>query len=163
MYIFRLRMSLESGRRNALQITAKNELKLLDTYKVCVPLSDKVTSCGYEHVDSVSETLLKMFHPALLFDFYPARVGGDGNCMYRAVSLAMSGTENYHTLLSLKTSLEIILNRPFYDHKCKTYKDLISDNRVIVSDYDQLVRDSVILGSYSELAHIYALSAAMCY
>ena len=96
MYIFRLRLSLESGRRNALPITAKNELKLSDTYKVCVPLSDKVTSEGSEHVDSVSETLLQMFHSALLFDFCPARVDGDGNCMYRAVSLAMSGTENYH-------------------------------------------------------------------
>ena len=73
----------------------------------------------------------------------------------------MSGTENYHSLLRLKTSLEIILNRQFYDHKSKTYKDLICDNRVIVSDYEKLVQDSIVLGSYAELAHIYALSASI--
>ena len=102
-----------------------------------------------------------MFHPALLNDFYPASVVGDGNCIYRAVSRALSGTENYHSLLRLKTSLEIILNRQFYDHKSKTYKDLICDNRVIVSDYEKLVQDSIVLGSYAELAHIYALSASI--
>ena len=102
-----------------------------------------------------------MFHPALLNDFYPAHVVGDGNSMYRAVSRALNGTENYHTLLRLKTSLETILNRQFYDPKSKSYKDLICDNRVIVSDYEKLVKDSIAIGSYAELAYIYALSASV--
>ena len=50
-----------------------------------------------------------MFHPALLGNFYPASVVGDGNCMYRAVSRALRGTENHHVLLRLNTALEIIL------------------------------------------------------
>ena len=105
-----------------------------------IPLFVDVTS---HEVDTVSQSVLQMFHPALLNDFYPANVVGDGNCMYRAVSRALSGTENYHSLLRLKTSLEIILNRQFYDHKSKSYKDLICDNRVIVSDYEKLVQDAI--------------------
>ena len=66
-------------------------------------------------VDTVSKSGLQMFHPALLNDFYPAHVVGDGNSMYRAVPRALNGTDNYHTLLRLKTSLEIVLNRQFYD------------------------------------------------
>ena len=156
--IFRLRMSLESERRNSLLTAARNEQKVMNTYKVCVPTIDNVTD---HEIDLQSQSVLQMFHPALLGDFYPASVVGDGNCMYRAVSRALSGTENHHVLLRLNTALEIILNRQYYDTKSKTYKDLICDNRVIVSDYHKLVRDSVMLGSYSELAHIYALSASI--
>ena len=38
---------------------------------------------------------------------------------------------------------------------------MICDNRVIVSDYEKLVQDAIALGSYAELAHIYALSASV--
>ena len=58
--------------------------------------------------------------------------------MYRAVPSALNGTDNYYTLLRLKTSLEIVLYIQFYYPKSKSYKDLICDNRVIVSDYKSL-------------------------
>ena len=53
------------------------------------------------------------------------------------------------------------LNRQYYDHTSKSYIDLIRDNRVIVNNFDKLVHDSIVCGSYSELAHIYALSASI--
>ena len=55
-----------------------------------VPEPEKLNSCT---VDSVSNSLLKMFHPALLDEFYPASVIGERNCLYRAVSSAISGSE----------------------------------------------------------------------
>ena len=43
----------------------------------------------------------------------------------------------------------------------RTYKDLIEDNRIIVSDYKKLIKDTIQLGSYSEMIHMYALSAVL--
>ena len=133
-------------------------MKNIKTYKVSLPPYIE----GTDHeLHSVSQSVLQMFHPVMLGDYYPASVLGDGNCMYRAFSRAMSGSEHHHAFLRLKTSLELILNRQYYDHKSKAYKDLICDNRVIISDYEKLVSDSIVIGSYSELAHIYALSASL--
>ena len=66
-----------------------------------------------------------------------------------------------HTLLILKTAVEVIVNRKYYDIGRRSYVDLICDNRIIVSDYRKLVEDTVTLGSYSEMIHIYAVSAVL--
>ena len=39
-------------------------------------------------------------------DRFPVSVYGDGNCLYRAASVAMSGTEDDHVELSARTVLE---------------------------------------------------------
>jgi hypothetical protein len=41
--------------------------------------------------------------------------------------------------------------------------DLIKDMRIMVSPYEQLVRDVSRLGSYADMLHIYALSSALHY
>ena len=93
-------------------------------------------------------------------DYNPLQVIDDGNCLYRSVSLAMTGEQDCHILLWLQTSLELILNRSSYDTK-KKYNDFLNDTRIVTSAYDKLVRDAVIDESYAEMAHVYALSAAL--
>ena len=98
----------------------------------------------------------------LLEQYISLSVLGDGNCFYRAVSRALCGNESFYTLLRLKTAVEIIVNRKYYDIGRRSYVDLICDNRIIVSDYKKkLVEDTVTLGSYSEMIHIYAVSAVL--
>ena len=60
--IFRLRMSLESERRNSLLTAARNEQKVMNTYKVCVPTIDNVTD---HEIDLQSQSVLQMFHALL--------------------------------------------------------------------------------------------------
>ena len=50
-------------------------------------------------------------------DSNPLQFVGDGNCLYRSVSLAMTGTQGYHSLLRLMVALVLILNRLSYDTK----------------------------------------------
>ena len=101
-------------------------------------------------IDRASVQILNMFHPVMNTDYNPLQVIGDGNCLYRSVSLAMSGEQDCHILLRLQTSLELILNRSSYDTK-KKYNDFLNDTRIVTSDYDKLVRDAVIDESYAEI------------
>src|SRR6476619_5213234 len=45
--------------------------------------------------DLVSANILQLVHPVLLLTWSPRAVQGDGNCMYRAVSLALFGSEDH--------------------------------------------------------------------
>jgi hypothetical protein len=97
-----------------------------------------------------------MFHPAMLNSSIPITTSGDGNCLYRAVSQSLTGSEKYHDLLRLKTALELILHESYYNKE-----NFIGDIRIITSVFKVLVHDAVVLKSYSEMAHVYALSAAI--
>ena len=44
----------------------------------------------------------------------PVRIAGDGNCLYRAVSLVMYGTEKRHLELRLRCALELSQNAEYY-------------------------------------------------
>ena len=70
------------------------------------------------------------------------------------MSRSICGNENLHILLRLKTAIEIITNRKFYDTGRRSYVDLIDDDRILVSDYKGLVRETLRLGSYSEMINI---------
>ena len=106
-------------------------------------------------VDDVSVNVLWKFQPVILEDAYPAKVAADGNCLYRAVSKAITGHEGFYILLRILTLLEILMYPIFYD------SDLIGDNRIVVATYTQLARDVGKLGEYADMMHIYALSAAL--
>ena len=93
-------------------------------------------------------------------DVYPLQTLGDGNCLYRAVSLALTGSQDYHTTLRLMTALELIENRQTYDTRRK-HNDFLKDTRIVTSDYHKLVKDAIIKNSYAEMAHIYAISASL--
>ena len=56
---------------------------------------------GNHDPDDISESILRQYHPAVLTEKYPAETTGDGNCFYRAVSRALTGTESAYLLLSV--------------------------------------------------------------
>jgi len=121
----------------------------------CVRQRDQLTPAGVE--DSVSVAILRMFHGVMLDAYSPREVVGDGNCLYRAVSLALYGTEAQHIYVRLLTSIELILHSDTYN--CTD--SLLSTLPVPPLSYDALVAASLNVGSYSELAHMYAVSAAV--
>lgn len=89
----------------------------------------------------------------------PLRTVADGNCFYRAVSLALCGTEKHHVLLRLLTAIELIMKRSSYDTKTKE-NNFLNDIRIVTSKYEKLVTDALVESSYSEMAQFYALSSA---
>ena len=111
--------------------------------------------------DAVSIKIMKGYAPAILQTHLPVNIVVDGNCLYRAVSTALLGSQDYHLHLRLITALEIILNRTHYDIDAPAYIDKINDNRVLVSSYLPFVQSTVSIGSYSDLLHMYTISAAI--
>ena len=116
---------------------------------------EEVTTAGIE--DSVSVAILHMFHGVMLDAYSPRQVVGDGNCLYRAVSLALYGTESLHIYVRLLTSIELTLHPDTYNSS----DSFLSTLPVPPSSYDALITASLTVGADSELAHVYAVSAAV--
>jgi len=106
--------------------------------------------------------LLRRTSPAVLDEYRPLMVAGDGNCLYRSVSLLLYGTDSYHELLRLTTAVEILSNQQWYDTthpNCRCpFKD---ERRLFLPHYQQLCANTATDGAYSDMLTIYALSHAM--
>ena len=97
---------------------AKSESKLLQTYTVTIPIQDRILQ-STSQTDQCSVQILNMFHPVMNTDVYSLQTLGDGDCLYRAVSLGLTVSQDYHSTLRLMTALELIENRQAYDTKSK--------------------------------------------
>ena len=133
----------------------------MELYNVDTSIPSIETDCLNVDEDETSKQILKSFHPVVLNELQPLNTRGDGNCLYRAVSLAISGSQKYYVKLKTLTALEIILNRSHYDTSSRQYNDIIKDDRVVTSMFNYLVTSAVKDGMYSELLHLYALSASL--
>ena len=132
----------------------------MDFHKVSVPFQDQ-SEIPPGPTDHTSLEILNLFHPAYAKSVRPLSTLGDGNCMYRALSLALCGTQNFHKQIRLLTAIEIITQKDFYTPNTDNSLSFLKDYRIITSDYSTLVYDSATLTVYSEMAHIYAASAAL--
>ena len=80
-------------------------------------------------------------------------VVGDGNCLYRSVSLSISGTQDNHKKLREKTATELHMNRKNFAY--------IAEEKI-----DGLIHSALLEGAFGEDAwgeesHLIALSVAL--
>ena len=75
---------------------AETEGKLLSLYNVSLPTLS-VPAARDVAVDEPSVCLLHEHNQPILQQFVPASVGADGNCLFRAVSLALYGHEGLYS------------------------------------------------------------------
>ena len=74
---------------------ATTEKLLLVTHNVKLPdFRTSPTQPGKP--DDIAVKVLSMLRPSMLNVHIPRSVLGDGNCMYRALSRGLFGTENHH-------------------------------------------------------------------
>ena len=137
---------------------AQSERFLLQVYGITLPT---ITTSSKTIIDSVSKSILSKFHPIILEDNISISIGADGNCMFRAASYGLFGTQDHHEHLRLLTAIEIICNRTFYDVKHKKYVDLVQDVRIVCDMYSEIVKSVCTFGAYQQMLHLYALSAAV--
>ncbi|XP_065069047.1 uncharacterized protein LOC135694297 isoform X2 [Rhopilema esculentum] len=82
------------------------------------PLSvDKVSELGLKYDNSARDFLpcvRKKLHVELGRNIFLARVSGDGNCLYNAASVAITGQEELSPTLRALTSAELYLNATYY-------------------------------------------------
>jgi hypothetical protein len=111
---------------------------------------------GYE--DTTAVKILQRFHSVVLDNMSPRATLGDGNCAYRALSLALYGTQNYHVYARLLTACEIIENLTAYDRSLQTF--VLKDDRVQSPHYAGILIRVLNEGRYTHLIHVYAMSSA---
>ena len=102
--------------------------------------------------------VLRRMHGAILDHMSPRSTLADGNCAYRAVSLALYGTQEFHEYIRTMAAIEILTHQHVYDASSSSCA--ISDTRILTSDYKTIVQHAVTEGRYVELIHLYAVSAA---
>jgi OTU-like cysteine protease len=118
--------------------------------------------CGLSGTeDGVSADILRQFQGVVLKTNSPRAVDGDGNCLFRAASLTVFGTQQRHVYLRTLTAMELIDHPEAYDSASPSAITDLFRSSVTPSSNAQLVSDATTLGTWIELAHIYALSAAL--
>ena len=140
---------------------ARTQQLLLETYVKTPTFRDESSTKVDVDVDIVSTKILQLLDPTKLDEYIPRTVVGDGNCLYRVMSLSMFNNEGDHIYERLKTALELCLHRSHYDVQSPTYTGQIHDASIVVSDIWTLLALATTPGGYSELMHIYACSAAL--
>ena len=152
-------------RRNPTAQSCRNERRLLDMYYKKPSPRDPPATTSVAYLpgvaDRVSSTLLAKLQPAVLLKYSPRATLGDGNSLYRAVSLGVFSVQQHHEYIRLLTAFEMIENPDTYDVNSVTYERTITDNRVVCSSYADLVRSVTSIGAYAEMLHIYAVSAVI--
>jgi hypothetical protein len=95
------------------------EVLMVKTYDVSLPPRPSKIKSGESlpvgRVDEVSVQVLQHLQPVVLLEMKPLSVVGDGNCFFRAVSLALFGSQELHSLIRLLVLKEIFDNQVFYD------------------------------------------------
>jgi len=119
---------------------------------VCPPTSDNVCI----HQSSVK--LLGDHCSWLTKQYIPASVAGVGNCLFRAVSLALFGRESAYDQLRLLAVIEVLMHRDFYDiTSSQFYKPYRKDLGLVLPGYTAFVTDLVRDGTYSDMLSVLAL------
>ena len=139
---------------------AKREQLLLDTYKVTLPpKSPKISPHAY--LCNTATEILKRYQPSVLECFTPISVQGDGNCFYRALSLAFWGTQEHHEQLRLRIAIEMMLHRDHYDCDSATFKAKLPNPEIVTPKYLQVLKTAAGWGHFTEMVHFLAASVVI--
>ena len=99
---------------------------------------------NYESVseDKISRQLLPNdVHPQLI----PMQSYGDGNCLFRSISLIVFGNQNYHTEFRVRTIIELTCNEELYLQE-ETFSEMAEYSHDGILEY--IIEVSVSDGSY---------------
>jgi len=110
--------------------------------------------------DSLSADMLEAHDRNVLINFSPRQIIGDGNCFYRAVSLALFGSQQFHFYVRAATAFHIIEDPSYYDISSASY--VMNDMPIITPCIRTVINIALTDGDYAELVHIFAASAALC-
>lgn len=137
----------------------EQETLLQQTYLIQLPPHHNRDKNLVPGVRDIRTTIiLTALQPTMLDNYVPLAVVGDGNCLYRAVSRALYGKEDKHTLLRLMTAMEIAVHHPTYD---PSRADFSVDLAMYVPGYTESLQAVCTPGAASYMFHLYAVSAAV--
>ena len=133
---------------DALQYTAKRESRKQGTFQLFgrYPISSNFAETDLHALELMSSSDITGLG-------VPCTTSGDGNCLFNAVSLALSGGEDFSTELRLRTALEMILNSTRYTSR-PDYNRLL----LVSPSYRESTKDCCSDHSFSSVWTMMALS-----
>lgn len=102
---------------------------------------------------------MRQFQPQMLIEFSPRVTQGDGNCMFRSVSLELSGSEDQHGLLRLLGLIEVSEHRAWYDPALPTC--CIPVNNAGRLQFKELLLNICSLGEEADFSALYPISTVI--
>ena len=125
----------------------------------------KVPIFNYEqpsNIDEVARTLLAKFNPALLQVVVPMETVGDGNCLFRAASIAEYGDERRHEDLRQRVFLEMKENPKWYNKDDPNFCSPFANNlEIMLENFSYYIENTPKSNSWCDINHILALSAVL--
>ena len=113
-------------------------------------------------VDIVSVKLLRLTDSKLLESFIPWKTVGDGNCLFRAISIAAYNDEKRHVQLRWEVFQEIRDNPTWYDKDDPSYcSPFANDLGIHLENYSYYFVSTPKDGVWSDINHILATSAVL--
>ena len=146
------------GFKNALAYCTKMQHQLATS--CCLPPAcDEMLA--NERASKQALALLRRTQPAMLHRWTPVEIEGDGNCMFRVVSLAVFGTQNHHLQLRLRTCLEVGQHHPVYDKDDSACHELLRRYTLIPPTISDLWADLCTSGCSRCYVTLLGLSAVL--
>jgi len=95
-------------------------------------------------------------------NYVPVSVDGDGNCMFRAISLACYGSQEYHGILRGLAAAEILQHPQWYDaHRIDTMHPLRCVPEIVLPEYNDVCVEVCTSGQPAGVTEVMALSAVI--
>ena len=143
---------------------ARSESLLMSFYRCSLPPATTLRPGDIVIPDKPSTALLHDYNRWLLTRFVPVAVRGDGNCLFRALSVALYGSEEHYMLLRLLCVIEALSCQEFYDiSNCNFYAPFKVDvnGDLMLAGYDQFVKEMARDCSYSDMLAVLAASSVL--
>ena len=100
-------------------------------------------------------------HPLLLETFKPVVTNKDNNCLYNALSLVLTSSQELHASMRLLCVYALIKHRrDMLDALTHSYRQ--QSRSFILTTYTQSIREAATLGIWGHDLHLFALSILFC-
>lgn len=93
----------------------KVEEHLKNLYRYKLVARKQVTFKATDHIDHVTSQLIS--NKQICFN--PVSIVGDGNCLYRAISKALYGSEQHHAEIRFRTLCELVIRKKEFLEHCR--------------------------------------------
>ena len=113
-------------------------------------------------IDEVSRKILEMTNPGLLDFTMPRRTLGDGNCLFRATSIAVYKDETKHAKLRQLVFQEMKENSVWYNKDDPNFcSPFANDHDIMLENFSFYIENTPKLNEWCDINHILALSAVL--
>lgn len=126
-----------------------------------LPRQQPADRAGKYKVCGKALSLLRRSQPVMLEKWTPVYIEGDGNCMFRAVSQAVFGTQDLHLQLRLLACLEVGNHRSTYDKTSGRCHELMKRDILVPPSYQEVWNEISSVGQACSFVALLALSAVL--